>query len=140
MKRSTAELLSLLKQAGDINEYLSKNSESFSAEKPCEYIDKIIKEKGLVKSEIIKKSGIERHYAYQIFSGRKTPSRDKLIMLCLGMGLDAEESQSLLIKCASPVLYAKNKRDNIVMFSLQNKLSLIEMNELLFELELEIFE
>ena len=89
MKRSTTELLSLLKSAGDINEYLEKNSESFSAEKPCEYLEKIIAEKGLVKSEIIKKSGIERHYAYQIFSGRKTPSRDKLIMLCLGMGLDA---------------------------------------------------
>ena len=140
MKRSTTELLSLLKSARDINEYLEKNSESFSAEKPCEYLEKIIAEKGLVKSEIIKKSGIERHYAYQIFSGRKTPSRDKLIMLCLGMGLDAEESQNLLIKCASPVLYAKNKRDNIVIFSLQNKLSLIEMNELLFELGLEIFE
>ena len=44
MKRSTTELLSLLKSAGDINEYLEKNSESFSAEKPCEYLEKIIAE------------------------------------------------------------------------------------------------
>lgn len=140
MKRSTAELLSLLKNAGDINDYLEKNSDSFSTCRPHEYLEKIIDEKNLVKSEIIKKSSIERHYAYQIFSGRKTPSRDKLIMLCIGMGLDTEETQSLLTKCSSPILYAKNKRDNIVIFSLQNRLSLIEMNELLFELELDIFE
>lgn len=54
--------------------------------------------------------------------------------------MSAEETQHLLLECSVPLLYAKNKRDNVILFALENKLSIIELNELLYELGLDIFE
>lgn len=94
----------------------------------------------LTKAEVIRSSGIERHYAYQILSGKKTPSRDKLLMFCFGLEMTAEEAQHFLLECSAPLLYAKNKRDNVILFALENRLTVIELNELLYELKLDIFE
>ena len=77
---------------------------------------------------------MDRTYAYQIFSGRRKPARDKLLALGFGMGLALEEMQKLLKVSEYPVLYAKNKRDSILLFCLDKGVSLIETNELLYEM------
>lgn len=130
----------MLKKCNSLNEYINDNEISFSNKKPFEILNNEIQKRKLVKADVIRRSGIERHYAYQILSGTKTPSRDKLLMFCLGLGMTAEESQHFLLECSAPLLYAKNKRDNVVLFALENKLTVIEINELLYELGLEIFE
>lgn len=140
MKKTTAQLQEMLKKCNSLNEYINDNEVSFSNKKPFEILNDEIQKRKLVKADVIRRSGIERHYAYQILSGTKTPSRDKLLMFCLGLGMTAEESQHFLLECSAPLLYAKNKRDNVVLFALENKLTVIEINELLYELGLEIFE
>ena len=45
-----------------------------------------------------------------------------------------EEMQKLLKVSEYPVLYAKNKRDSILLFCLDKGVSLIETNELLYEM------
>lgn len=140
MKKTTTQLQEMLKKHSNINEYIKENEANFTLRKPCEVLLDEIEARGLTKADVIRKSEIERHYAYQILSGTKTPSRDKLLMFCFGLGLSVEETQHLLLVCSAPQLYAKNKRDNITLFALENKLSVIEVNELLYELKLKLFE
>lgn len=140
MKKTTAQLQEMLKKHTNINEYLQMNEDSFSVGEPHEILMSEIEKRKLTKAEVIKKSGIERHYAYQILSGTKMPSRDKLLMFCFGLSMNVDEVQHLLLVCSAPQLYAKNKRDNVVLFALENHLSLIEVNELLYELKLKLFE
>lgn len=140
MKKSTAQLQEMLKKCNSLNEYIKENETSFITEKPNEILNAEIEKRNLAKADVIRKSGIERHYAYQILSGKKTPSRDKLLMFCIGLEMTAKETQHFLLECSAPLLYAKNKRDNVILFALENKLTVIELNELLYELNLDIFE
>lgn len=140
MKRTTAQLLEVLKNQKNYDDYVKENEENFVTGKPCDLLTTEIEKRGFSKAEIIRNSGIERHYAYQILSGVKNPSRDKIIMFCIGMGMNLEETQHFLLECAASSLYAKNKRDNVTLFAIENHLSIIELNDLLYELNLEIYD
>lgn len=71
--------------------------------------------------------------AHQILSGKRRPSRDKLLCLCFGLKLDSEQVQDLLRDCGYAVLYAKNRRDSIILFAFYRGMSLLELNEKLYE-------
>ncbi len=139
-KKTTGELLEMMKNRCSYEEYLSVNREALSSEKMrvSSALSAILAEKNAKKSTVIAKSGIEVHYAYQIFSGAKVPSRDKLIMLCFGLSMGPDEVQNLLKCCGYPSLYAKDLRDNAIMFALTKRISIIELNNVLYELGLEI--
>ncbi len=59
----------------------------------------------------------------------RNPSRDVVIKLAFGFGLDFNETQELL-KCARySVLDGRDKRDAIIAHALENGYSLIETND-----------
>lgn len=141
MKKSTGELLELLKSTPAISDYLTAVSDEL-VQKPAlsDYLEKILSEKELKKSEVIKRSSLDRGYAYDIFSGSKLPSQDKVLALCFALDLSASETQRLLITTGYPHLYARRERDSIILFALEHKLSLNDVNELLYEMHYAILE
>lgn len=140
MKKSTQELIDLMKSSTDYSDYKNSNYEELS--KSCMKINKalnlLISDKGLKKSDVIAKSGIEVHYAYQILSGSKIPTRDKVVMLCFGLDLTVDETQNLLKITGYPQLYGKNERDNAILFGITKKMNMIDMNNLLYDLNLDL--
>lgn len=75
-------------------------------------------------------------YGYQIFSGtRKAPSRDKILALLVAMELGYDEIQQFFKETGYPPLYAKSKRDSIVIFCINKKMSVEEINKELFRRE-----
>ena len=95
MKKSTEELLKILKNSS-LDTYLKNNNGEMIENPICDYLTAIIDERNLSKAEVIRNSYIQTNYAYQIFSGLKVPSRDKLISLCFGLSLSIDEAQTLL--------------------------------------------
>ncbi len=130
----------MMKSAASYDDYRKASAEELSPNfmKIDRALSTLLNEKSAKKADVIAKSGIETHYAYQIFSGAKVPSRDKVIMLCFGFKLSADETQKLLKITGYPQLYGKNERDNAIMFGLTKEISLIEVNALLYDLGLEI--
>lgn len=135
MNKNTQELLKLLKNSRKIESYLSSQSKELQEFSLPEYLDKLLKEKNLKKSQCILEANLQRNYGYQIFSGERTPSRDKLLSLCIAMRLTPEETHSLLCATGYADLYPKNKRDSILIFALEKHLNLLDTNELLYDLE-----
>lgn len=90
--------------------------------------------KQISKSDIIHRSGLERKYTYEILSGKKNPSRDKVLAICFAVPLSADETQQLLKSTGYPTLYARIERDSIILFALEHNLSLTDANELLYEM------
>lgn len=133
--KNTDELLKELTKADNIDDFLTENKDSFTDVSLSDYLTTLLKEKGLTKSEVIKKSELSDIYAYQIFSGVKQPTRDKVLCIAFGMRLTVAETQQLLKSCGLPFLYAKHKRDSIILFALDRKLSVVETNELLYSSE-----
>ena len=135
MKKNTQELLKFLKNSKRIESYLSNNSKELKEISLPQYLENLLKEKNIKKSQCISDANLQRNYGYQIFSGERTPSRNKLLALCIAMRLTPEETHSLLCSTGYADLYPKNKRDSILIFALEKHLNILETNELLYELE-----
>jgi len=131
--KSTGELLDVLKKEDSYEEIIEKTTDFFELTL-SEYLRQLMDEKQLKKATVIAKSGVERTYAYQIFSGKKFPSRDKLLSLAFGMELTFEEVQKLLKVNGYAQLYPKNKRDSIIIFALDKGHNLVKLNEIIFSL------
>ena len=97
------------------------------------YLTALLAETGLSKSEVLRRAEINDIYGYQLFAGSRRPSRDKLVALCVGFGLDDERTQQLLKAVGFAPLYPKNRRDSILLFGLQKGRSVLQINQLLYE-------
>lgn len=140
MKKSTQELLDVLKSTKDINDYMKEAHQEFINLSLPELLEKLLAELGVSKAAVIRDSGLDRIYAYQIFSGAKTPSMNKLLALSFGMHLNLEQTQMLLKSAGYPVLYARRQRDSVVIFCITKQISLSDTNDLLYELGLSLIE
>ena len=97
MKKTTEELLNILKSKRSYNDFLKEQIDELYFASISEYLEILLAQKGLKKSDVILKANLDKSYAYQIFNGNKTnPSRDKLIMLAFGMELNLDETRKLL--------------------------------------------
>ena len=141
MYRSTDELTKILKEKKSYTEFFQEEVGELEFKTIAEYLDMLLNEKKLQKNEVIARSNLDRNYAYQIFNGRKTnPSRDKMIMLSIGMGLTLEETRKLLKVSALPDLYVRSPRDSIIMFCLEQHKDLMATNEELNSFGMDILE
>ena len=71
-------------------------------------------------------------YLHQVFSGRRKPSRDRLLCICIGMGATLEETQRLLEQATYAQLYPRIKREAILCHGIVHHTPLSEINETLF--------
>lgn len=133
---TTIELLEILKENREVNidELLAKIPELTF----IDYLDILCEEKSIKKSEIIKKTNLDRTYAYQIFNGTKTPSQDKVIQIALALSLDLHDTNNLLTLSKNKVLYPKIKRDALIILCLNKQYNLFKTNELLDEYNMKI--
>ena len=71
-------------------------------------------------------------YLHQVFSGRRNPSRDRLLCLCIGLEATLEETQCLLKQSAYAQLYPKSKRDAVITYGILHRMELHAINDKLF--------
>ncbi|MBQ8337788.1 MAG: XRE family transcriptional regulator [Oscillospiraceae bacterium] len=135
--KDTSKIVEELGLCADFKSFYDENRNYIVKSSLSELLNELAAKSPLKKSQIIKNSELSEVYAYQIFSGLRVPERKKLLSLCVGMSLNLDEVQSLL-KCAgySP-LYVKIPFDSIIIYGICKKLSVIEINRILFEYDLE---
>ena len=130
----TEDLENHLSEISNFSDYIDKHSDNLiSEENLSEYLNCLIEKKGCKKSDIVKHTNLNRAYVYQIFEGRKKPSRDKLIAISIGMKLEFDEIQALLKYAGYRQLYARDTRDSAIIFSVQHGCSFDEINVTLYE-------
>ena len=130
--KTTDELNHEIKAATDIEDYLEKNKESMLTGSLSEHLNMLLTQKSINKADVVRGSLLDRAYLYQIFSGEKTPSRDKLIAIAFGLCLSDNETQKMLKLSGNRELYPRDERDALILFALQRKMTIFETNELLF--------
>lgn len=130
--KSTNELLNILKQSDSPKDYIVNNGNSLITDCLSTYLTTLLSQKGITKSQVIKAAELNDIYCYQIFSGKRFPSRDTLISICIGMQLNVDETQQLLKYAGFAPLYTKNIRDSIILFGIINEYSIYEINESLY--------
>ncbi|MBQ7836830.1 MAG: XRE family transcriptional regulator [Clostridia bacterium] len=138
MKKDTADLLEELKSCNEFTCFYRENEEELLKKEALSlYLGRLVEKHGIKKSEAIRRSELSEVYAYQIFSGIRVPERKKLLSLAIGMALPLDEIQSLLKCTGYAPLYAKDPFDCIIIFGICKKLSVADINFILFDYEME---
>ena len=130
----TEEIENSLKNEADIDDLLKQiHDMDFS-----EYIHHLFKKYHLKEADIIRKSGLERTYAYKIIRGEKGKNaKDKIYRLALAMNLTQKETNHLLSLNNAGDLYPHNARDLILLNGLLKKQTVEEVNIELYNHDLE---
>mgnify|MGYP002510272295 CR=1 FL=1 len=130
--KTTDELWHEIKAATNIEDYLTANQDNLLTCTLSQHLALLLSQRGLSRAEVVRGSLLDRAYVYQIFSGEKKPSRDKLIALAFGLRLTSAETQRLLKLSCNRELYPRDKRDALILFALQQGQTILEANESLF--------
>ena len=132
-KKNTDGLQQELMDSTDLSQFLSRNQEQFVDKSVAELLNHLFEKKNISKAALAKQAGMSEIYLHQIFAGRRTPSRNRLLCLCYGLEASIEETQELLRLCGMAELYPKLKRDAIIYHGLLHKLDLFVINDKLFD-------
>ncbi len=132
-KKNTEELTNDIIKTSNIKEYITDNNQDFIDQKFHTLLREIIIEKNLNNKDVIEKSNLNRVYFYHLLSGKRKPSRNKILQLAFGLDLDIKETQHLLKISGINMLYSKRKRDAVIIYALNNHISLMEAELLLEE-------
>jgi len=133
---TTGTLMRRLSRTSSFEKFRERNADALGLPAFHEYITALCAEKDEVRERVIKRSGLDRVYGHQIFTGRYMPSRDKVIQLAFGFSLDVKGAQELLRIARKPELYPKVERDAAILFCLSHGKEFDKTQELLSELGL----
>ena len=131
-EKTTDDLTQELMEQADLDRYITENEAYFAEMDLISVLTRLYKKCGLSKAELARRAGMSEVYLYQVFSGRRRPSRDRLLCLCIGMEADLEEVQQLLKRVGYAPIYPKLKRDAIISHGMIHHASLSEINDKLF--------
>lgn len=130
--KETNDLTSELMSTSNLDSYLDENAEHFSNEDVAQLLMRMFEQRNITKAELARRASISEVYLHQVFSGRRSPSRDRLICLCIAFGASLEETQEMLRRAVYAQLYLKNKRDAIIGHGIMHGTGLNEINDTLF--------
>ncbi|HIT29871.1 MAG TPA: helix-turn-helix transcriptional regulator [Candidatus Scatomorpha stercoravium] len=132
VNKTTGDVERALAAAGSLDGFLSENEGEFTERGLQELLGRLFDRRGISKAALAKESGMSEIYLHQIFAGRRSPSRGRLISLSFGLRATLEETQELLRRASLARLYARRRRDAIIIYGLTHGLGLFEVNDKLF--------
>lgn len=131
-EKITDDLRQELMDQPNLCAYIRENSRSFDERTFAAQLAALYDTKDIPKAALARWAGISEVYLHQVFSGRRCPSRDRLLCICLGLGATLEETQALLKHAGYARLYPRLKRDAIISHGLIHRTPLSEINDTLF--------
>ena len=133
---STEELFALLFKTSSLPLFLEEKVSDITLPAFHDYISLLCTGQNEIPEHIIHRSGLERSYGHQLFSGKRKPSRDTVIQLAFALGADVAEAQEMLKIARKSPLYPRIKRDTVIIYCLHNHISLVETGIILTDLKL----
>ncbi len=138
MSDKTGDLMNKLTSTDtpeELDRYLNEIKDKYPNDLSS-YIKAILAQKNMSIADMQKKSGIDRTYIYQIMDGSKHPGRDKIIAIAIACEMSLPECQRALEISQEGILYAKSRRDSLVIYAINKKMSIMELNSILEEYKL----
>lgn len=111
----------------NIDSYIKNNEPFFIDESVKELLTALYEKKSITKAALARQAGMSEVYLH--LSGRRNPSRDRLLCLCIGLEATLAETQRLLKQATYAQLYPKIKRDAIISHGIVHHTALSEIND-----------
>ena len=130
----TEELLDELLESPSASAFVDERRRELDSPTLSSYLSQLLEEKGLKRASVIRAAGLNETFGYQIFTGQRNPSRNKVLQIAFAMSLTLKETSRLLQAAGTNDLYCKRRRDAIITFCLDKNHTLYEANEELYRL------
>lgn len=134
-EKTTGELERELSSCATFRDFMRSNPDTDRRLELHEHLACALTASGMRRAEVLQRSGLNMIYGYQILSGKRRPSRDVLLCLCLGLRMQPEQVQTLLKSTGYAPLYVKNRRDSAIYYALRHGHDAVTLNQMLFDLE-----
>lgn len=131
-ERLTEEVLKELLEAPSIDSFIDKHE--FPSCSLSEYLQQMLEKKHLERARVVRMADLNETFGYQIFTGARNPSRNKVLQIAFAMALTLRETNRALSAAGSSTLTCKNRRDAIIIFCIDHGCSLQKVNEELYRL------
>lgn len=131
-ERLTEEVLQELLDAPSLDEFI--DAHEFPAVTLPEFLERMLEKKGLKRSRVVRMADLNETFGYQIFTGARNPSRDKVLQIAFAMALSLRETNPALMAAGASSLDPKCRRDAIIIFCIDQGCSLQKVNEELYRL------
>ena len=132
-RKITNELEQEIKEKIDLDHFLSENQDQFLTQNMAELFAEMLETKKISKAELARRARTSEMYLYQVLGGKRIPTRDRFLCFCISLGFNVEETRMLLKRGNYADLYARDRRDAIIMFALERQWNLAQLNDALFE-------
>ena len=127
-----ARILSNIDSTKEMEQYMEIPKVADGFRSFPEYFQSLDKVKEMDRGELIRNSGLERSYFYQVMKGTRSSGRDKVLRLCLAAGLNLRQTTRALELSGNAALYARNRRDIILTVAVNQMADVDDTNLLLF--------
>ena len=118
-----------------INEFISDNEDEIMTGNRdfMNYMNELFRQKKLLKKNVFLKADIGLGYGSKLLTGEKTTrNRDLILRICYAAEFTLAETQRALKLYPFDTLYARNKRDALIMVCFNKRPGdIFELNELL---------
>ena len=94
----------------------------------------MLEKKHLERARVVRMADLNETIRYQIFTGARNPSRNKVLQLAFAMALSLRETDRALTAAGASTLDPKCRRDAIIIFCIDHGCSLQKVNEELYRL------
>ena len=131
--KTTSDLRQELMEDNSIDTYLQSNAALFVNQDVVALLTELYEQKHLTKAALARQAGMSEVYLHQVFAGRRNPSRDRLLCLCIGLEATVEETQQLLRQAGYAQLYPRVRRDAIILHAIAHGIALSLVNDKLYE-------
>ena len=130
-KKLTDELLNELLDAPNIDGYIKEHD--FATPSLSDYLKQLLQEKGFERSRVVRMADLNETFGYyQIFTGARHPSRNKVLQIAFAMALTLKETNRALTAAGANILNCEDRRDAIIIFCIDRGCSLQKVNEELY--------
>ena len=127
----TSALMKMLGQTDNIESFIDAYEHDLAVQPFHVLVTGMAHERNVTVAQIIDRACMNESYCYQLFKGTRRPSRDKIIQLAFGMGLNLGDTNRLLRAAEKSELYCRNKRDAVIMFGLNNRKGILDIEAIL---------
>ena len=140
--KDTEKLMELLKKSGSIDAYLQENKDFLLDCDIKEYLNVLIKEKHMTKTEVFEKACIKKFVGFGFLNkdNPRKPSRNNILAMLIVMNCNLDETQTAL-KIAKYDLFIPKMKETVLLFLELKILTLLMiLNRIYMSMDLNVCE
>ena len=134
VKKSTTELLRDLRKYKEFDSFLKHDTDFLQQTVFTEKLKELLNRDGRTRIEIAEEACISEIYLYQICTGKRVPTRNRVLCLCLVLHPKLEDTQELLRSCGHAPLHPRDRRDAQIIHALLHNGTLYQTDDALIKM------